>query len=274
MFDYVLPDLVSDVVRDNVYKSQDVYRDLFDRFPADKIALAWTGGKDSTLALWIYLLTVSENSLPMPKVLFIDEGDVFDEIYDVVDRVVDKTGIHVSIRKNDDIISRAGGMLAEVTVAELSSRNRAEIAKLGYTEPVFAFDPESSVGNHLMKTVVLNSFIEEQGIEAVVTALRWDEQTARQAETYFSDRTEPAHTRVHPILHFTERMVWQATREMGIPYCSLYKRGYRSLGTKSGTMTVSDIPAWEQDLENTSEREGRDQGKEAIMAQLRSLGYM
>jgi phosphoadenosine phosphosulfate reductase len=36
----------------------------------------------------------------------------------------------------------------------------------------------------------------------------------------------------------------------------------------------SDIPAWEQDLENTPERAGRGKDKEAIMEQLRSLGYM
>jgi phosphoadenosine phosphosulfate reductase len=39
-------------------------------------------------------------------------------------------------------------------------------------------------------------------------------------------------------------------------------------------MKTSDIPAWEQDLENTPERAGRGQEKEEIMAQLRPLGYM
>ena len=32
--------------------------------------------------------------------------------------------------------------------------------------------------------------------------------------------------------------------------------------------------AWEQDLENTTERGGRGQGKEAVMEKLRDLGYM
>ena len=36
----------------------------------------------------------------------------------------------------------------------------------------------------------------------------------------------------------------------------------------------SDIPAWEQDLENTEERAGRRQDKEEAMARLRMLGYM
>ena len=59
-----------------------------------------------------------------------------------------------------------------------------------------------------------------------------------------------------------------------MPFCELYKQGYRSLGAKSTTHKNSDIPAWEQDLENTTEREGRGQDKEEVMDKLRSLGYM
>jgi phosphoadenosine phosphosulfate reductase len=125
-----------------------------------------------------------------------------------------------------------------------------------------------------MKTAVLNSFIKESGIAALFTAIRRDEHVSRAEETPLSNRTDPAHIRVHPILHFTERDVWETTHRYSIPYCQLYKKGYRSLGTRSGTQRFSDLPAWEQDLENTSERGGRDQEKESIMEQLRSLGYM
>jgi phosphoadenosine phosphosulfate reductase len=79
---------------------------------------------------------------------------------------------------------------------------------------------------------------------------------------------------VHPILHFRERDIWNTIHEYHIPFCSLYYQGYRSLGTKGSTIKTSDIPAWEQDLENTPERAGRGQEKEEIMAQLRTLGYM
>jgi len=37
---------------------------------------------------------------------------------------------------------------------------------------------------------------------------------------------------------------------------------------------LSDLPAWEQDLENTEERAGRKQDKEKIMERLRKPGYM
>jgi phosphoadenosine phosphosulfate reductase len=106
------------------------------------------------------------------------------------------------------------------------------------------------------------------------TGIRWDEHGARENETYFSERANPKHTRIHPLLHFTEREIWDATFALDIPYTSLYNQGYRSLDTKHGTLKSSDSPAWKQDLENTSERETRSKEKEKMMKQLRAWGYI
>ena len=150
----------------------------------------------------------------------------------------------------------------------------ANLRAIQFRDEEFRFEPESYVGNHLMKTVPMKLFIEKSGIQALATAIRWDEQDARVQETYFSPRTNPQHTRIHPILHFTEREIWNNIQKNKIPFCSLYHQGYRSLGARCSTKKFSEIPAWEQDLENTTERGGRGQDKEAIMGQLRQLGYM
>jgi len=84
----------------------------------------------------------------------------------------------------------------------------------------------------------------------------------------------PAHIRYKPILHFTERDIWDTTLHFHIPFCPLYKVGYRSLGAKTTSIKMADIPAWEQDLEHTEERAGRRQDKERTMDRLRKLGYM
>ena len=80
--------------------------------------------------------------------------------------------------------------------------------------------------------------------------------------------------RIHPILHFTEQDIWDTIFGLDIPFNSLYRLGYRSLGTRSGTYRESDIPAWRQDLSVSTERGGRSEEKERIMEQLRALGYM
>ena len=118
----------------------------------------------------------------------------------------------------------------------------------------FPLNPKVLVGKHLLKTCAMNIFIRENGLEALATAIRRDEQSARGQENYFSDRpdNDPPHTRVHPILHFTERDVWDAILENKIPYCGLYAQGYRSLGARYNTFKTSDLPAWEQDLDSVA----------------------
>ena len=121
--------------------------------------------------------------------------------------------------------------------------------------------------------------MQDHNVKAFFQGLRWDEQPERKDDPYFEDvkgdgEFTPTHSRFRPILQFTERDVWDAIHQFQIPFCSLYYQGYRSLGAKGSTVKSSDIPAWEQDLENTTERAGRGQDKEEIMGQLRSLGYM
>jgi phosphoadenosine phosphosulfate reductase len=126
----------------------------------------------------------------------------------------------------------------------------------------------------LLKTVPINQAIEQYGIKAMFTGSRWDEHGARGNETYFSPRSSLEHMRIHPILHLTGRDAWEITHGMDIPHNSLYQLGYRLLGSKTGTKKPAEIQAWEQDLEGTSVRGGRNEEKVKVMAQLRTWRYM
>lgn len=266
--------LMSLSIDEKVEQSKKVIREAIEKFGTDKLAIAWTGGKDSTTMVWLYKQVCNDLVIKMPRLMFIDEGDVFDEIWDIVSELKKNWGLEVVIAKNTDVSDKAQKLGDMVKVSSLNERNKKEIQKLKFEEDEFPFEPESYVGNHLMKTVAMNTFLEDYGIQALSTAIRWDEQTARVAESYFSPRENPPHTRVQPILHFTERDIWNNIHRNKIPFCELYKHGYRSLGARCSTYKNSDIPAWEQDLENTTERAGRGQSKEEIMGKLRALGYM
>ncbi|NIQ17311.1 MAG: phosphoadenosine phosphosulfate reductase family protein, partial [Candidatus Aenigmarchaeota archaeon] len=165
-----------------------------------------------------------------------------------------------------------------VRIKDLNERNRAELERIGFKEDEFAFEAESYAGNHLMKTVVFNQFIETNKMKGIFMAIRRDEHSSRQHDEYFTkkegDNLTPEHTRISPILHFTERDIWDAIKLYNIPYCPLYEIGYRSLGARSTSKKLAEVPAWEQDLENTIERAGRRQDKEKAMERLRKLGYM
>ncbi len=259
--------------------SKKVIHEALDRYAVQDLAIAWTGGKDSTLTLHLIRQVCAERGLPVPKAFCIDEGDMFDEIRQFLARLSQEWGVTLELIHNHDVSKAAGGVLgAAVKVSALNERNRREVERLGYDEPEFSYEPESYVGNHLMKTATLNAYLEDRHVRGFFAGIRWDEQSARENDDYFGLRPatpySPEHMRISPILHFAERDIWDTYFMLGLPFCPLYQQGYRSLGARVTTHKAADIPAWEQDLENTNERGGRRQDKEALMGRLRDLGYM
>ncbi len=266
--------LMEQSLEEKIEYSKKVIKEAIEEFGVDKMAIAWTGGKDSTTMVWLFREACKELGVKMPRCMFIDEGYVFEEIWDIFNMLKKEWGLDVVIAKNTDVSDKAEKVGDMVKVSTLNERNRKEIALLEIEDEEFPFEPESFIGNHLMKTIAMNMFLEENGINALATAIRWDEQEARIEETFSSPRPNPPHTRIQPVLQFMERDIWDFIFKYKVPFCELYKEGYRSLGAKGSTVKMSDIPAWEQDLENTYEREGRGQAKEELMGKLRDLGYM
>lgn len=270
---------IKELLTKKIQDSKKLIREAFAIFNPKELAITWTGGKDSTLDLWLIRQVCQEDGIPLPLVFTIDEFDSFDEIEAFIRQYTKEWGLNLIVCSNDDVIKAARAKLgATIQVSELNERNREEVKRIGYEENEFPFEAESYVGNHLMKTVPFNIFLEEHNTKGVFQGLRWDEQAARAKDEYFSYRESgelsPGHTRINPILHFTERDVWNTNHTFNIPYNKLYAQGYRSLGAKTTSKKFADVPAWEQDLENTGERDGRRQDKEAAMEKLRKLGYM
>lgn len=260
--------------------SKDVVRQALDKFKPEEIGVTWTGGKDSGLTLWITRQVCQEKGIPIPNTMIIGEGDEFEEIEAFVDKYKKEWNVPLEVCRNNDVLKAADHTLgAIVEVKNLNDRNRAELKRIEFKEEEFPFEAESYTGNHLMKTVVFNQWLERNKLKAVFQGLRWDEHPARFDDPYFEYKEEahliPEHTRIKPILHFTEKDLWDTYAAFNIPYCSLYEKGYRSLGAKTTSLiSVEGVPAWEQDLENTEERAGRRQDKEKAMDRLRKLGYM
>jgi phosphoadenosine phosphosulfate reductase len=260
--------------------SKEIVRQAFDKFKPEELGITWTGGKDSGLTLWIIRQVFQEKNIPLPKTMIIGEGDEFKEIEQFVERIQKEWKVPLEVCRNEDVLKAADYQLnALVRVKDLNERNREELKRIGFEEDEFPFEAESYVGNHLMKTVVFNQFLERNRIKGIFQGLRWDEHPARFDDPYFEfkegGQLMPEHTRIRPILHFTEKDLWDTYAAFKIPYCPLYERGYRSLGAKTTSLiSVEGVPAWEQDLENTEERAGRRQDKEKAMERMRQLGYM
>jgi phosphoadenosine phosphosulfate reductase len=260
--------------------SKDIVRQALDRFNHEELGITWTGGKDSGLGLWIIRQVCQEKGIPLPKTMIIGEGDEFEEIEEFVERIKKDWSVPLEVCRNEDVLKAANFKLnSPVKVKTLSERNKAELKRINFDGEEFPFEAESFVGNHLMKTVVFNQFLERNKIKGIFQGLRWDEHPARFNDPYVEDKEgaplAPEHTRIRPILHFTEKDLWDTYAAFEIPYCKLYERGYRSLGAKTTSLISAEgVPAWKQDLVNTEERAGRRQDKEKAMDRMRKLGYM
>ena len=216
---------------DKVLKSKEVLQEALKLY-GDKMALAWTGGKDSTTTLHL-LREVGDGRVPIP-VLNIDTSVKFKEIYAFRDRIAREWQLDLRIERNEDAI---------------------KTIKIAANKKECCFQ---------LKASVISSTLVKYGWQALITGMRWDEQPDRARDDYFSSRDNPPHVRVQPILHFTEMDIWQYIKTFNVPYCELYRRGYRSLGCE---------PCTKLGVAGGPERAGRDQTKEEIMKRLRSLGY-
>jgi len=216
-------------LQDKEELSMDIIKRAAEYFDMAAIAATFTAGKDTTVML--HLIKRAFNDIIPLKVFNIDTGFKFKEVYEFRDKLATLWNIPLIILRNESAFS-----------------------------PELINDPENCC--YLLKTVPLKQAINGYGIKALMTAIRWDEQEERKEEGYFSQKE--GHVRVHPILHFTEKDIWDYIKKYDLPYCSLYEKGYRSLGCE---------PCTKPSEPGGSERSGRDQDKERIMKRLRELGY-
>ena len=197
-----------------------------------RIAVAWTGGKDSSVALFLWRSLLRARGLGRARALNLDTGLKFPEINAFRDRISEEWDIDLHIARPEKDLS-----------AYPVARDKLACCQDLKIEP-------------------LHKALRGQGISVLITGLRRDEHEARARLPFLEERLEPPHLRANPLAAWTEMDVWAFTLERGLPYCSLYDAGYRSLGCRPCTR-----------LDLTGERSGRDQDTERRMEELRSLGY-
>ena len=192
------------------------------------LAVAWTTGKDSMVILGLIKEAFGEIDMP---VIHVDTTFHFQEVYQMRTDIVKEWDLDLHIA------------LAEVPTGFKQAEEREECC-------------------HKLKTVPLNKKIKELEVRGLICGIRADECDARKDETHFSKRED--HTRIHPILHWSEIDVWNYIEDRKLPVNPLYGQGYRSIGC---------YPCTKPSASDADERAGRSQDKEEVMGVLRSRGY-
>ena len=236
-----------------------------------KPAILWSGGKDST-AILALSREAFFGTVPFPAI-HIDNGIDFPETYRLRDQLRQEWGIDMKV---------AHSIIVEDPVSGVSCCGQN-------------------------KTDAIRKVLKEEGYDALIVGIRRDEHGVRAKERVFSPRDdrwqwnwkeqpveawgyapkeEADHYRVHPILDWTEKDVWEYTDERAIPVNPLYfssnGQRFRSLGCTRCTISVPSQAATIKEIltelstSQTEERTGRAQDKEteAVMERLRILGYM
>ncbi|HVZ66873.1 MAG TPA: sulfatase-like hydrolase/transferase [Patescibacteria group bacterium] len=227
-------EILNPLLYKKVQKAIKVIRQGIEKYKDKNIAIAWTGGKDSTVLLHLVRLACG-GKIPF-RAIFNDSTMEFEEIYKFIENIKHLWNIDLITIKH-----------SAKELKEFYSTNDIERKK------------ELS---RIMKITAINSVLKKYKFKALIAGIRWDEHEARSKEKYFSKRKN--HTRIHPILAFDESDIWDYINFFGVPYVDLYSKGYRSLGEKPFTKPAKP---------GEGERSGRDHDKEQVMKRLRSLGY-
>lgn len=213
--------------------ARQIIKQASERYPSSKMAVTWTGGKDSTTIL--HLIKTTFGKIPFP-VMFNDSTMEFEEVYDFIENLTQKWQIDLKIVPH----------LKKDLEKFYAVKNIDEKKRLA----------------RIMKINAINWALKKYEWQAFIVGIRWDEHQSRSKEKPFSKR--PDHTRIHPILQFTEKDIWDYIKKFKVPYVNLYDHGYRSLGEKPFTKPAK---------KGGGERSGREQDKEKLMTRLRDLGY-
>ena len=240
------------------------------------LAVLWSIGKDSNVLLWLARKAFL-GRVPFPA-LHVDTGRKFPAMYAFRDRYAAEWQLDL---------------------------------RIGTCPPVEDIDPTlpPAARTAARKTAGLAAMIATNGFAGVIAGIRRDEQAVRAKERVFSPRgaghqwdarrqpaefwdqftapTEPgSHTRVHPLLAWTELDIWRYIEREGIPVVDLYfaREGqrYRSLGDQDITFPVpshaATIPEIIAELRQSRspERAGRamDTESEDAFERLRVAGYL
>ncbi len=222
----------------NLQKKVELTRGIFEQvlsFADQKhVYVAWTGGKDSTVTLYLWAHYLEEKGFNIkPCAISLDTGLKFPEIIRFRDDMAELWDIDLHVVRPDMEIT-------DYPVANDKIRCCSDL-----------------------KVAPLKQAVADLNIRALITGIRNDEHPDRSGRNYTEEKQAPFYRQINPILHWTEMDIWSFTVQQGLPYCNLYDQGYTSLGC----MPCTSKPA------GSGERSGRNREKEESLDVLRSLGY-
>lgn len=219
-----------------VKKSQEIIKEAFKKYK--KVGIGFSGGSDSEVILHMTLPLMHD--IP---IVFVDTRYEFPETLGFIQQL------------------RLSWNFENFSMVRAEKDRREEFEKkYGQGTPQFTIQ-----FNNYHKIAPLMNAIKYHEFDAFIAGIRGVEHEERAKETLFSQRHNPDHIRVHPLLFWQKEDVLAYLKKYKLPTNPLYAKGYTSLGSTIDTTPNKDP--------NAHERAGRGIVRETVMKKLRELGY-
>lgn len=279
-----------------IAESINVVKKAYHNIPVEKTGILWSGGKDSTVMLHIIERALGKSPYLL---IHIDTGYKIPEIIKYRDNFLYKNNYNNLIIMNRDF-----NEYKECGIKCCKALKTNPLNDLIYNEGKYFRYRIHPFGTG-------RAFArQENEIKGLFVGIRGDEESTRSKEKFFSKRHKDSwkveeedmelwghfnydydknsHIRVHPLLRWTEKDVWEYIKRENIEYIDLYhsKNGerYRTIGCdrctskiKSNAKNIDDIiEELDTNLSQVKERSTRKQDSKdnGSLEKLRLNGYM
>lgn len=175
---------------------------------APKLTMATAFGPEGMVI--IHMLSKIDKTVP---IFNLDTGYQFQETLDLRDRVLEKYGIDIELRK------------PETTVAEYEKQHGG---------PLYESNPDKCCFDRKIQTLQRSAV----GMYAWMSGIRRDQSADRARASIVGWDKKFGLVKVSPLANWTKKDVWNLITKEDVPYNPLHDQGYTSIGCKPCTRAV------------------------------------
>ena len=186
---------------------EEIIRWAVEKF-APKLTMATAFGPEGMVI--IHMLAQIDRTVP---VFNLDTGYQFQETLDLRNRVLEKYGIDIELRK------------PETTVAEYEALHGG---------PLYGTNPDKCCLDRKLSTLQRSAV----GMSAWMSGIRRDQSPDRARAPIVGWDKKFGLVKISPLANWTKKEVWNLITKEDVPYNTLHDQGYTSIGCKPCTRAV------------------------------------
>ncbi|KAG6332373.1 hypothetical protein ID866_6714 [Astraeus odoratus] len=209
-----------------VKEALDVIEQCLTTYGPEQTSLSFNGGKDCTVLLHLYAAVLTRHH-PQPRpitAVYIPVPSPFPELEDFISQAAKSYGLALftCVLPVDEPLPAAG--VNPATSSSLAPNPNGDCS-----------DDKARGGEGIRRALELYQAQFPHVRAILIGTRRTDPHGATLAHRNMCDPGWPSFERINPVINWTYADVWTFLKRLEVPYCSLYDRGYTSLGSTYNT---------------------------------------